>query len=94
MPFIGKADIYDLQTMPYDHKVELSWKSYSSVPVTIYVATDNKFKEGGRDEWIKVAELPTGTNKYTIDLELLPTSNFYKFVVQAPGNHLNRWLKK
>ncbi len=94
MPFIGKADIYDLQTQPYDNKVELSWKSYSTVPVTIYAATDNKFKEGGKDEWTKVAELPAGTKQYTIDLQLLPASRFYKFVVQAPGNHLNRWLKK
>lgn len=95
MPFIGKADIYDLQTMPYDNTVKLSWKSYSgNVPVTVYAAAGNKFKEGGKDEWIKVAELPAGATKHTVDLQTLPSSKFYKFVVVAPGNHLNRWLQK
>ena len=95
MPFIGKTDIYDLQTLPYDNMVELSWKSYSgNVPVTVYATADNKFKEGGKDEWIKVAELPAGATEYTVDLQTLPSSKFYKFVVLSPGNHLNRWLLK
>ena len=95
IPFIGKTDIYDLQTVPYDNTVELSWKSYTeNVPVTVYAATDNKFKEGGKDEWIKLADLPGGVDTYTVDLQNLPASKFYKFVVQAPGNHLNRWLFK
>ena len=95
IPFIGKTDIYDLQTLPYDNAVELSWKSYSgNVPVTVYAAVDNKFKEGGKDEWIKIAELPAGATEYTVDLQTLPSSKFYKFVVLSPGNHLNRWLQK
>ena len=95
IPFIGKVDIYDLQTLPYDNRVELFWKTYSeNVPVTVYAAVDNQFKEGGRDVWIKVAELPAGMTKYAVDLQTLPSSKFYKFVVQAPGNYLNRWIKK
>lgn len=95
MPFVGKADIYDLQTLPYDNMVKLSWKTYSrNVPVTVYAAADNKFKKGGQDEWIKVAELPAGTTKYTVNLQTIPSSKFYKFIVQAPENHLNRWIRK
>lgn len=85
MPFIGKTDIYDLQTFPYDNTIELSWKSYSkNVPVTVYVAVDNKFRDGGKDEWIKVTDLPAGKTKYTVDLQNLPASKFYKFVVRLP----------
>lgn len=52
MSFVGDADIYDLQTMPYDNTVGLSWKCYSEdAPVTVYAAAANKFKEGGEDEW-------------------------------------------
>ena len=29
---------------------------------------------------------------YTDDLSGLPESKFYKFVLKAPSNHLNRWL--
>lgn len=95
IPFVGKTDIYDLQTMPYDNTVELSWKSYcGNVPVKVYAAAGNKFKEGHADEWIKVAELPAGTTKYAVDLQTLPASGFYKFVVVSAGNHVNRWLHK
>lgn len=95
MSFVGEADIYDLQTMPYDHTVGLSWKCYSDdARVSVYAAAANQFKEGGKDEWIKLATLPAGTKTYTVDLQALPASTFYKFVVVAPGNHLNRWLEK
>lgn len=95
IPFIGKTDIYDLQTLPYDHKVVLSWKSYAkNVPVTVYAAASNLFKEGKQDDWIKIADLPAGVTEYTVDLQQLPKSKFYKFVVQSPENHLNRWLLK
>ena len=95
MPFIGQTDIYDLQTLPYDNTVELSWKSYTgNAPVTVYAASANKFREGGKDEWTKLAELPAGVKSYTVDLQVLPASQFYKFVVVSPGNHLNRWLQK
>lgn len=94
MPFIGKVDVYDLQTMPYDDSVWLTWKTYSKkTPVTIYAACDNKYKEGGKDEWIEVATVPAGTNEYKVDLKKLPASKFHKFVVKAPNNHLNRWVQ-
>ena len=95
MPFVGKVDIYDLQVMPYDQSVRLSWKSYYPsvpVPVTVYVATDNKFKEGGKDTYIKVLTTTSTAQKCEVDLSKLPESKFYKFVVVTPNNHLNRWL--
>ena len=97
IPFVGKVDIYDLQTMPYDESVRLSWKSYyPSVPVsmTIYVATDNKFNKGGKDKYIKVASVSSTAGSYEVDLTKLPSSKFYKFVIVTPNNHLNRWLFK
>lgn len=95
MPFIGRADICDLTTMPYDSHVRLSWRTYARrVPVTVYVATTNDFSTGSKDEYIKVADVPAGQTGYTVDLDKLPASKFYKFVVAAPGNHLNRWLKR
>lgn len=96
MPFIGKVDIYDLKTMRYDDNVSLSWKSFYPlvpVPVTIYAAPSNKFKEGGKDEWIKLATVPSTDGSYVVDLSKLPESEFYKFVVETENNHLNRWLR-
>lgn len=95
MPFIGKADICDLRTMPFDNTVQLSWRTYGRrVPVTVYVATTNDFSTGGRDRYVKVAEVPAGQCSCTVDLGLLPSSRFYKFVVVSPNNHLNRWLRR
>ena len=97
MPFVGKVDIYDLQTLPYDKSVKLSWKSYYPsvpVPVTIYVASDNKFNKGRKDEYIKVASVSSTIGSYEVDLTKFPSSKFYKFVVVTPNNHLNRWLFK
>lgn len=94
IPFIGRTDIYGLTTMPYDDTVELTWHTLGDAPATVYAATTNDFSTGGRDEYVRIAALPAGTNSCTVDLKTLPPSRFYKFVVVTPGNHLNRWLRK
>lgn len=91
--FIGKREIYNLKTTPFDNHVTLSWQSEKpKTPVTIYMATDNEFAQGGKDEWIKVAT--TKEQSYAIDLSKYPKSKLYKFVVEAPNNKVTRWLKK
>lgn len=95
MPFVGDVDIYDMRTMPYDNQVTLTWDCYSeNVPVTVYVSSTNHFKEGKEDQWIELTTVASGQKSYTVDLSKLPSSTFYKFVLAAPNNHLNRWLVK
>lgn len=95
IPFVGRTDICDLRVMPYDNEARLTWRVYGKkVPVTVYAATTNDFKTGGKDEYVKVCELPAGATSYTVDLGKLPPSSFYKFVVVSPNNHVNRWLIK
>lgn len=94
-PFIGRTDICNLQTLPYDNTVLLTWNCYNKrAEATVYAAAGNKFKEGGKDEWIKLGTVKAGTCKYNIDLTKLPQSKFYKFVVITPNNHINRWLQR
>lgn len=93
MPFVGDVDIHNLRATPYDDTVVLSWDNYGGdAPVTVYTAASNLFRDGGHDEWIRLADLPAGTTQYTVDMAKLPRVDFFKFVVQAPNNHLNRWL--
>jgi hypothetical protein len=66
----------------------------NELPVTIYASSSNNFKNGKKDEWIKLATVKAGTKSHEIDLNDLPTSDFYKFVVQTTNNHLNRWFFK
>jgi hypothetical protein len=94
IPFTGSAGIYDLKTLPYDNLVYLTWKSYSDQPATVYATSTNNFNTGGKDEWIELGAVPVGKTEFVVDLDKLPASKFYKFVVESPINHLNRWLKK
>jgi hypothetical protein len=95
IPFIGKRDIHDLKTIPYDNKVQLKWKAENTKDMaTIYMSTTNKFKEGGKDDWIEVTTIPAKAEGYEVDLSKYPASKFYKFVVNTPNNHLNRWVNK
>lgn len=93
MPFIGEVDIYDMQTMPYDNQVELSWKCYNeNAQVKVYVAAGNQYKEGKADQWIELGSVRSGEKSYKVDLTKLPKAGVYKFVLAAPNNHLNRWV--
>lgn len=95
VPFLGRVDIDELKTKPYDETVTLTWTCYSPrEQATIYMATTNRFKEGGQDDWVKVATVPAKNGTYTIDLKPYPSSKFYKFVVATPHHHLTRWLLK
>ena len=97
IPFIGQTDIYNLSSQPVssDNSVQLNWKVYTkNVPVDIYVAATNNFKEGGNDDWIKIGTVSSEQEKYIVDLSTLPNSELYKFVVKSPNNHLNRWVLK
>ena len=93
IPFIGPVDICDLKSSQSDkNSVSLSWKSFSDdVPVTIYAAFYNKFMEGEKEEWIKLGTVGSGLEVYSVDLDSLPQSAFFKFVLETPNNHLNRW---
>ena len=94
-PFIGETDICNLQVLPYDETVLLTWDCYTKdAQTTIYAAASNHFKEGGKDEWMKIGTTKSDACKYNIDLTKLPKSKFYKFVVVTPNNHINRWYYK
>jgi hypothetical protein len=97
IPFIGQTDIYNLSSQPIsgDNSVLLSWDAYTKgIPVEIYVATTNNYKEGKTDEWSKIATVSSEQKEYNVDLSTLPSSALYKFVVKSPNNHLNRWVSK
>ncbi|HTN68878.1 MAG TPA: alkaline phosphatase family protein [Dysgonamonadaceae bacterium] len=97
VPFIGQTDIYNLSSQPIseNNSVQLSWNAYTKeIPVEIYASTTNNYKEGKSDEWLKVATVSSEQKEYTVDLNTLPTSELYKFVVRSPNNHLNRWVSK
>ena len=92
MPFIGKVDIMEMDILPYDNYVDLKWECINpKAAVNVWAAASNNFKEGGKDEWINVGSTSAGKESFRVDLKTLPESKFYKFVLETPNNHLNRW---
>ena len=57
----------------------------------IWLATNNNFKTGGKDDYKLMAEVPVANGKATISVKDMP-SDFYKIVIEAPYNFLNRWI--
>ena len=95
IPFIGPIDISQMKTLPHDNDIILSWKCLNAkAQVNIYIATDNQYKNGGKDNWIKIATVPAKQEQYNIKHQQIPPSKFYKIVIQTETNHLNRWIYK
>ena len=95
IPFIGPIDISQMKTLPHDNDIILSWKCLNAkAQVNIYIATDNQYKNGGKDNWIKIATVPAKQEQYNIKYQQIPPSKFYKIVIQTENNHLNRWIYK
>lgn len=93
--FIGSIDISQMKTLPYDNNIILFWKCLNAkAQVNIYIAIDNQYKNGEKDNWIKIATVPAKQEQYNIKSEQIPASKFYKIVLQTENNHLNRWIYK
>ncbi|WP_346713565.1 alkaline phosphatase family protein [Mediterranea massiliensis] len=95
IPFIGSIDISQMKTLPYDNNIILFWKCLNAkAQENIYIAIDNQYKNGEKDNWIKIATVPAKQEQYNIKSEQIPASKFYKIVLQTENNHLNRWIYK
>lgn len=95
IPFFGNADIYGLTTTGFDNKVMLKWGTFgkAGVPADVYIATSNNRRNGGKDEWKHVARVKASDRKCEVDLGKYAASDFYKFVVVPPNNHVTRWFQ-
>lgn len=57
----------------------------------LWLTTTNNFREGGKDEYILLKQVPVANGKVTVDVKSIP-SDFYKIVIEFPYNFLNRWV--
>lgn len=93
IPFIGQTDLVELRSKIDGGTIELSWKSLNDkARATVYVAPSNNYRTGGKDEWVRVGKVKVGDEVFRFDTAGMP-SDFYKFVIETPGNHLNRWVE-
>jgi hypothetical protein len=91
-PLIGPVSIADMKLNYIQGNIDLSWKSLEKTGnVTIWMSTTNEFKTGGKDTYHKLGEVPVKDGHALVSVKEYPSA-FYKVVLQAPDNTLNKWL--
>lgn len=91
-PFIGPVSISALKTNYVQNHLDISWKAIEKKgKVKIWLASTNEFKTGGKDDYHLLAEVDVAQQHYLADLKYYPSA-FYKILLEAPDNMLNRWI--
>ena len=91
-PLTGKLSMVNPQASKQANTISVSWKAVEPEGATkIWLSTTNNFEEGQRDAYQLMAEVPTKAEAATIDVSRLP-AGFYKIVLEARYNCLNRWI--
>ncbi len=89
----GKLSAISPDAKLQNGKLHISWKALDkNGDAKIWLATTNHFKTGdGKDDYVLVATVPVAKQEVVIDVSA-KKSGFYKIVIEAPGNMLNRWV--
>ena len=92
VPLTGTLSARQLSATKSNNHIGLTWKSVAKTgQVKIWLTTTNHFKEGGRDAYLLMDEVPVTDEKVRLDVSKVP-STFYKIVVEGQDNTLNTWL--
>jgi len=90
--FIGPVSITALKTIYTQGLLDISWKALEKKgKAKIWITTTNNVKTGGKDTYKLLGEVDLTQQHYLADLKDYP-SNFYKVVVEAPANSVNKWI--
>lgn len=93
VPFIGPVSVAALKTVYTQNHIDISWKALQKTgKVKIWMSTTNNFKAGKTDTWHLLGETDLNKAHFLADVKQYPSS-FYKIVVEAADNTMNRWLK-
>ncbi|MDN3588530.1 alkaline phosphatase family protein [Pedobacter aquatilis] len=92
IPLIGEVSIADINANYIQGNLDVSWKSLQNTgTVKVWIAPTNNFKVGRVDNYQLLAEVPVSDNHALVNVEKYP-SKFYKVVLEAKNNTLNRWI--
>ena len=90
--FIGPISIADPIVNYINGHIDVSWKTLKNDgKVKVWVTTTNNYKTGGRDEYHLLADVPVNNKHAFVDVGKYPSA-FYKIVLEAPDNTINKWL--
>jgi hypothetical protein len=90
--FIGPVSITGLKANYMQGFLDISWKALEKKgKAKIWIATTNDFKTGGKDTYKLLGEVDLTQQHYQADVRNFPSA-FYKLVVEAPENSVNKWI--
>jgi len=90
--FIGPVSMAALKINYVQKHLDISWKALEKAgKVKIWLSTTNNYKTGTIDDYKLLGEVDVRQQHYLADLSQYP-SNFYKIVLEAPNNMLNKWI--
>ncbi|WP_149912681.1 alkaline phosphatase family protein [Sphingobacterium cavernae] len=94
VPFIDEVSIADGRASLKDNTLAVEWTPLEvEGNVEILICTTNNFKSKGTDEYISLDTIESKARKAEIKLPLtLQNKKFYKVVLKAKNNTLNRWV--
>lgn len=88
----GKLSATNAAAEKNGNTIAISWKPVIKTGMAkIWITTTNHFKEGGKDNYKMVKQVPVADGKVNIDVTAIP-ADFYKIVIELPYNFLNRWI--
>lgn len=91
-PLIGEVSIADASVNYIQGNIDVSWKALSATgTIKVWVTPTNNFKTGGKDDYQLLAEVPVTDKHACVNVEKYP-SKFYKVVLEAKNNMVNRWI--
>lgn len=91
-PFIGPVSIAGLKVNYTQGFLDISWKALEKKgKAKIWITTTNNFKTGGKDSYTLAGEADLTQQHYLADVKSYPPG-FYKLVVEAPENSVNKWI--
>lgn len=91
-PLIGDVSIAQVETNFIHGSIDINWKALKKEgKVKIYLSRTNNFKTGGKDDYILLGEFDVAQKHALINVEKYP-SEFYKVVLEAPSNTVNKWI--
>ncbi len=89
---IGTVSVAQPEANYVQGNLDVSWKALNEKGnAKIWVAASNNYKTGGTDDYKLLATVPVGKEHVLINVKDIP-SKFYKVVIEAEYNTINRWV--
>lgn len=93
IPLIGPVSVTRPVAHCFQGKLDISWNAvYSPGTVKIWISPTNRFKEGGKDKYRMMSEVPVKDRHAVINVSSMPSS-FYKIVLETKENTTNTEVK-